>query len=253
MSAHRVTRVQLLFVMIMLLVLQFYIRPRLWNARVSPDFLLIALMLFAMRSGPGAGAVAGFLVGLIEDTLTPARFGAAALAHTLVGYFAAWGRSVFFADNMLVNAAFVAVGLWFRDLIVLTSFAVVIGTLVIQGLTLRPLIRSLNLHDDDPVGREVDAARERALEAALASFAADTSPAADAIRAEFEAHLEPAAAAPAAGDARVSAHGEIHRRALAAARRVIFDMRARDDIGDDAYHRLEEELDWVEMRDGATE
>jgi CPA1 family monovalent cation:H+ antiporter len=144
-------------------------------------------------------------------------------------------------------------GFPFRDLIVLTAFAVVIGTLVIQGLTLRPLIRALNLQDDDPVGREVDAARERALEAALASFAADTSPAADAIRAEFEAHLEPAAAGPAAGDARVSAHGEIHRVALAAARRVIFDMRARDDIGDDAYHRVEEELDWVEMRDGATE
>jgi rod shape-determining protein MreD len=121
MSSNRVTRVQLLFVLVILLVLQFYIRPRLWNARVSPDFLLIALMLFAMRSGPGAGAVAGFLVGLIEDTLTPARFGAGALAHTLVGYFAAWGRAVFFADNMLVNAGFVAVGLWFRDLIVLVT------------------------------------------------------------------------------------------------------------------------------------
>jgi rod shape-determining protein MreD len=118
-SAHRVSRVQLLMVMLVLLVLQFYLRPRLGNARISPDFLLIALMLFAMRSGAGAGAVAGFLIGLIEDTLTPARFGAGALAHTLVGYFAAWGRAVFFADNMLVNAAFVAVGLWFRDLIVL--------------------------------------------------------------------------------------------------------------------------------------
>jgi rod shape-determining protein MreD len=105
--------------MLVLLVLQFYLRPRLGNARVSPDFLLIALMLFAMRSGAGAGAVAGFLIGMIEDALTPARFGAGALAHTLVGYFAAWGRAVFFADNMLVNAAFVAVGLWFRDLIVL--------------------------------------------------------------------------------------------------------------------------------------
>jgi rod shape-determining protein MreD len=121
MSRHRVTGAQLLLVMLLLLVLQFYIRPRLWNARVSPDFLLIALMLYAMRSGPGAGAVAGFLVGLIEDTLTPARFGAGALAHTLVGYFAAWGRAVFFADNMLVNAAFVAVGLWFRDLVVLVT------------------------------------------------------------------------------------------------------------------------------------
>lgn len=121
MSRHRVTWIQLLLVMLLLVVLQFYLRPRLWNARVSPDFLLIALLLYAMRDGAGAGAVAGFLVGLIEDTLTPARFGAGALAHTLVGYFAAWGRAVFFADNMLVNAAFVAGGLWFRDLIVLVT------------------------------------------------------------------------------------------------------------------------------------
>ena len=121
MSAQRVTRAQLLLVMLFLLTLQFYLRPRLGNARVSPDFLLIGLMLFAMRSGAGAGAVAGFLVGLIEDSLTPARFGAGLLAHTLVGYFAAWGRAVFFADNMLVNAAFVAVGLWFRDLVVLMT------------------------------------------------------------------------------------------------------------------------------------
>jgi rod shape-determining protein MreD len=121
MSPRRVTRVQLALVLLALLVLPFYLRPRLWNARVSPDFLLIGLMLFAMRSGAGTAAFVGFLVGLIEDTLTPARFGAATLAHTLVGYLASWGRAVFFADNMLVNAAFVAVGLWLRDLIVLVA------------------------------------------------------------------------------------------------------------------------------------
>jgi hypothetical protein len=38
-----------------------------------------------------------------------------------VGYLAAWGRSIFFADNMLVNAGFVAAGLWFRDLVVLLT------------------------------------------------------------------------------------------------------------------------------------
>ena len=121
MSSNRVSRVQLVLVMVLLLVLQFYLRPRLWDARISPDFLLIALMLFAMRSSPGLAALAGFAVGVIADTLTPARFGAAALAHTLVGYFASWGRAVFFADNMLVNAGFVAVGLWLRDFIVLTA------------------------------------------------------------------------------------------------------------------------------------
>ena len=121
MSTRRVTRAQLGLLLLMLLVLQFYLRPRLWSARVSPDFLFIGLMLFAMRSGAGAAAFAGFMVGLIEDTLTPARFGAAALAHTVVGYLASTGRAVFFADNVLVNAGFVAVGLWLRDLIVLLA------------------------------------------------------------------------------------------------------------------------------------
>src|SRR5262249_50078021 len=46
----------------------------------------------------------------------------------------------------------------FRNMIVFTAFAVVLGTLVIQGLTLKPLLRLLDLHDDDPVGREVIAA-----------------------------------------------------------------------------------------------
>src|SRR6188472_460277 len=51
----------------------------------------------------------------------------------------------------------------FRDLILLTAFSVVLGTLVIQGLTLGPLLRWLDLKDGDPVGQEVSAARERAL------------------------------------------------------------------------------------------
>jgi rod shape-determining protein MreD len=136
MSPHRVSRVQLLLVMLLLLVLQFYIRPRLWDARISPDFLLIALMLFAMRSSPGVAALAGFAVGLIADSLTPARFGAGALAHTLVGYLASWGRAVFFADNMLVNAGFVAAGLWLRDLIVLVA----------SGTNHRQVITELSLY-----------------------------------------------------------------------------------------------------------
>ena len=139
-------------------------------------------------------------------------------------------------------------GFPYRDLIVVTAFAVVLGTLVVQGLTLRPLIKALDLHDDDPVGREVEAARRRALEAALATCAGDESAAAEAVRREFDAHLNRAAAGPpATGDTR-STREELHSRALAAARRVVLDMRARDDIGDHVFHRLEEEFDWMEMR-----
>jgi monovalent cation/hydrogen antiporter len=133
----------------------------------------------------------------------------------------------------------------YRDLIVLTAFSVVLGTLVIQGLTLKPLLRALNLHDDDPVGREVEMARERALHAGLGSFADDGSRVADAVRQEFAAHLTQGA--DDGTNVARSAHTHLHRRALEAARQAVVDMRAGAEIGDDAFHRIEEELDWLEM------
>ena len=136
-----------------------------------------------------------------------------------------------------------------RDLIVLTAFSVVLGTLIIQGLTLKPLMRALELHDDDPVGQEVNAARERALQAALASFAHDRSRIADAIRQELKARLVDGGSHPGANGMHAS-HEEIRRAALGAARRSVLAMRANDEIGDDAFHRIEEELDWLDMAGG---
>jgi monovalent cation/hydrogen antiporter len=135
----------------------------------------------------------------------------------------------------------------YRDLIVLTAFSVVLGTLVIQGLTLKPVLRALDLHDDDPVGREIRAARERALRAGLASFARDDSPIADAVRQEFTAHLVYEHVQADALNTTRSAHTELHRGALRAARDAVLAMRASDEIGDDAFHEIEEELDWLEM------
>jgi monovalent cation/hydrogen antiporter len=97
----------------------------------------------------------------------------------------------------------------------------------------------------------VSAAREHALRASLASFAGDRSPIAQVVRQEFTARLAyegPNAAN--ADDVTGSAHREIYRGALQAARQAVFAMRANDEIGDDAFHRIEEELDWLEMADG---
>jgi CPA1 family monovalent cation:H+ antiporter len=138
----------------------------------------------------------------------------------------------------------------YRDLIVLTSFSVVLGTLAIQGLTLKPLLRALDLHDEDPVGREVAAARERALRAALASFAGDRSPAAEVLRQQFTERLAEERANADLDTAARSVQGELHRTALNAARQAVFVMRANDEIGDDAFHRVEEKLDWIEMASG---
>lgn len=105
--------------LLFLVTLQFAVRPFLGMPRAAPDFLLVALLVFAIQARPGPAAVAGFLVGMFADALSPAAFGAGAMAHTTVGYLAAWGKAVFFADHLLVNAGFFFVGCWVRDALVL--------------------------------------------------------------------------------------------------------------------------------------
>jgi CPA1 family monovalent cation:H+ antiporter len=152
----------------------------------------------------------------------------------------------------LAAAMALPAGFPYRDLIALTAFSVVLGTLVIQGLTLKPLLRALDLHDGDPVGREVSAARGQALQGALESFADDRSPVAEMLRKEFKARLkeEPPDGSGAAWRA---SHGEKRRAAIQAARQALLAMRASEQIGDEAFHRIEEELDWLEMAGGQTD
>ena len=114
-------------------------------------------------------------------------------------------------------------------------------------MTLKPLLHRLHLQDDDPVGRELRVARDRALEAALASFADDESTIANAVRQELTAQLTHERAAGSAGNDIRVARNELHGCALAAARKAVHDMRASEEIGDDAFHQMEEELDWIEM------
>jgi rod shape-determining protein MreD len=124
---------------LLLAALQFYVRPRVWDGRAAPDFLFLALMLIAVRARPGVAAVAGFLTGLMSDVLAPAGFGATALANTLVGYLAALGRSVFFPDNLIVNAALFAGGVWVRDALVLLASGTPSGQLSAGLLVWSPL------------------------------------------------------------------------------------------------------------------
>lgn len=135
----------------------------------------------------------------------------------------------------------------YRDLIVLTAFSVVLGTLTIQGLTLKTLLRALALHDDNPIGTEFRAARERALQAALASLDGNQSVAAEFLRRQFSARLANARGGADGDSAANSAPGQIYRDAIRAGRRAVIAMRSNEEIGDDAFHRIEEELDWLEM------
>jgi Na+/H+ antiporter len=154
----------------------------------------------------------------------------------------------------LAAALALPTGFPYRDLILVTAFGVVLGTLVFQGLTLRPLLLRLRLEDDGTVDCEVRSARVETLRAAMEAAAA--CPGAETAelvhhrydlqlrRAEEELGAPEEAAADTDGQ---KADADVVRAATEAARRRLLALRADGTIGDAAFQRVEEELDWADL------
>ena len=116
---RRTDRYRYPFMMTVLVLLQFTVRSRLGGDRIAPDFLLLALLIYTIRAEPGKSAAAGFMLGLLRDALTPASFGAGALAHTLVAFTSSWAKAVFFAEHVFVKGCLFFAGTWLRNVIML--------------------------------------------------------------------------------------------------------------------------------------
>src|SRR3954451_1883174 len=132
-----------------------------------------------------------------------------------------------------------------RDFIQLTAFVVVLGTLLLQGLTLRPILKLARLPKEDVVGREIAKARQTALQAALTELKGETTPAAHRLSQEYQDALMQALNDR---DPRDTSDNALRRRAVVAARHAIEDLRRSSSIGDEAYRQVEQELDLMELR-----
>ncbi|RYZ38600.1 MAG: Na+/H+ antiporter [Myxococcaceae bacterium] len=151
----------------------------------------------------------------------------------------------------------------YRDLILFTSFGVVLGTLVLQGMTLRPLMSRLKLDDDGAVDHEVRVARVQTLRAALDATEASTgTEMVTLVRRRYELQLQRAkqvleGRADTRAEARPdgvsapwgppSADADMVRTAMAAERRRLLELRSNGTIGDAAFQQVEQELDWAEL------
>ncbi|MBR0647081.1 cation:proton antiporter [Plastoroseomonas hellenica] len=137
-----------------------------------------------------------------------------------------------------------------RDFIQLTAFVVVLGTLLLQGLTLRPLLALLRLPKDDTVEAEIGLARGVALKAAMAALEGDDTDAAQRLRMEYQEALSKARSGH---DPRNSMDNKLRRQSVPASRHAIADLRRSGRIGDAAYRAVEEELDWLDLSSRARE
>ena len=151
----------------------------------------------------------------------------------------------------------------FREEIIVLAFAVILGTLVVQGLTLSPLIRALRLGQDATLEQEETHARETATRAALARLdevarapwaRRDQVERMRALYAQRLARSSPLlqSADPEARQA-LAGYRRLRHATLDAERQAVVALRDAGVISDEVLHRLEQELDVEAMRTGLGE
>jgi Na+/H+ antiporter len=146
-----------------------------------------------------------------------------------------------------------------RNLIIFVTFAVILATLVLQGLTLPWLILRLGLQRDDSEEREELRGRLRATEAALArleELAGQEWTREDTVERmrglyQFRRRRLKARAGYLADDGvqdRSLAYQRLVRELLEAQRREIVRLRNRGEISNEVMHRIERDLDLEDAR-----
>lgn len=112
-----------------LLALHFSLRPALgW--RVSVDFVVVAILMLAVRVRPGVAALAGFFLGLLVDVQHPPTLGASALGLACVAFGASFLKASFFSDKPSMNALLFFLGKWAFDVL----FVLIATGIAAQGV-----------------------------------------------------------------------------------------------------------------------
>jgi monovalent cation/hydrogen antiporter len=216
-----------------------------------PAGLLIAALVILVRIlwvFPTAWAARLVPIVRRTDPMPPAS------VLTLIGWTGMRGIVSLAAALALPN------GFPHRETIIFITFVVIFVTLVLQGLTLDPLLRVLNLPEEgDERSRELEV-RLRALDVGLERIKEMQKEISDShiqndltrLRGEYENRIEhlrdPAASREHDESPSSDVHTYAEREALRAERNAIRELRDRGEIPDEAFRRIQYDLDLAESR-----
>ena len=145
-----------------------------------------------------------------------------------------------------------------RNLILLLTFCVIFGTLVLQGLTIAPLVRRLGIVDDHVTEREERLARLKANEAALAhveemeALHRANPKIVERLRSEYLDRIQQlrSEGPPEKTVRRLFSRDfeELAREALETERETVIGLRNDEVISDQALRRIQRDIDLAEAR-----
>jgi monovalent cation/hydrogen antiporter len=240
-------------------------------------FVLIGLQLPAILDGL-SGESAGFLIGIAAAVsavvagtrilwllTTPHIIRALDRRPSQVARRAGWRPRMVLAWSGMRGAVSLAAALALpadtpqRDLLVFLTFAVILATLVLQGLTLPTVIRRLGVHGDDTEEREELRARMVATQAALArldelageEWTRDETAERMVAFYDYRRRRLKARAGKIEDDGyedRSTAYQRMVREVLEAQRAAVVGLRNQGVISNDVMHRIERELDLEDQR-----
>ncbi|MCK8828227.1 rod shape-determining protein MreD [Natroniella acetigena] len=70
--------------------------------QITPDFLLIIVMILSINHGKTAGGVAGFLAGFLQDLFSGGLFGINIIVKTIVGFSVGILKKEVYQDSLLL-------------------------------------------------------------------------------------------------------------------------------------------------------
>jgi NhaP-type Na+/H+ or K+/H+ antiporter len=143
-----------------------------------------------------------------------------------------------------------------RDLIIFLTFCVILATLVLQGLTLRPMINWFGIKPDEKEYREEEEARLRLASSIIEHIEENYSlslsdEVLNQIKSKYEIRIQRLRKGPGNKKMDEETINEFHRiqqELLDKERNLILQLRAEAKISDEAMRRIEYELDLEETR-----
>jgi rod shape-determining protein MreD len=164
-----IRRIRLALLVVLMVITQVALFPHLRVDGVAPDLGLLTAVAVAYREGPNAGAIVGFVAGLLLDLFLRTPLGLSALSFALTGYVVGvvqggmlrstrWVAPVLGAlGGLLAGTVFVLVGglVGHEDLVSSHSIRVVLIASAYDGV-LAPLVFLLvgwALHDPRATSR----------------------------------------------------------------------------------------------------
>ncbi len=146
-----------------------------------------------------------------------------------------------------------------RDMVVFLTFAVIIFTLVVQGMTLPRVAKFLRLRHDNSEQHEEFMARRASLQMAIDKIdhhkntQSHHKSVLEAIEGDYNLRLESLHSPNESQEdfqmhACIEAHHDLHQQLLELQRQAVLDLRQTKKIGDEVMRRLIRELDLEELR-----